>query len=412
MSIQIQYTPNAAGVARGLSQCLQADLAPAQPAIVLAGPDGALPGGPPEWDDVLLVAFAGDPLSATAVTAVDEFRQARSVPGNDGKSYPGGFVLPVAIEGGPAKPPQPVDGIKSLCYDAAGRGKAGSLARALKVRLGLAIRPGNHRVFVSYRSSDGGPIAQDLFHRLEEAGFLPWLDEARENLQPGDDVQQVIQRQIHESLTEAGIVLLVDTPEAPKSPWIRVELDIAQGDLVPVIPVVAGKSTTRFNRLLTLRRAVAVKPQGPDGAAMSDAEWQGVLAGLENFLLEIHRRRMLVPARTQAAFEQFGYAWKPIDAQRRFFHSERLQRRQPPLCVLTHCSVFDPQYIPGLHAYRAYVQNYGNLAGVNFKLYVYDAPELLSDVETDELVQELGAGVIPAHYQELISLLNSNFRPL
>src|SRR5262249_44396929 len=148
-----------------------------QPPVIL--PEGAVWDAMPEWDDVLIVVYkAGLPVGGKEYIAA--YRAAHPLSGTGADSRePGGIVIPVATDPAARKPPDPISGIKALLYDEAARGKAGRLADWVCVFLGLALRPGDQRIFVSYRIADGTEIAKDLYNRLEAAGFRPWLDEAK-----------------------------------------------------------------------------------------------------------------------------------------------------------------------------------------------------------------------------------------
>jgi hypothetical protein len=133
----------------------------------------------------------------------------------------------------------------------------------------MVLQPDSQRTFISYRATDASITAQDLNKRLEKAGYYPWLDEAKEHLSPGTDVQAVISKQIE----QASMVLVVDTPAAPESTWIDFEIDLAGHRFIPVLPVVVGQDISRFITLKSLERTVPIKPGGVDGEALSNEDW-------------------------------------------------------------------------------------------------------------------------------------------
>jgi TIR domain len=92
------------------------------------------------------------------------------------------------------------------------------------------------KVFISHAHTDE-PLVRDIAARLEAAGLEVWED-TREIL-PGDNWADKVAQALQES--EAMVVLL--TPEAIRSPWVRREIEYALG--APgyrkrMIPVLVG----------------------------------------------------------------------------------------------------------------------------------------------------------------------------
>lgn len=363
----------------------------------------------PEWDDLLIITYGSSSAAQWIQDFTQSFRTAHSVADPaTGANRPGGFILPVALSPNSLRPPDPISGIKALQYDGSDDTKA-RLIHAAGVLLGMSVRPGRHQIFVSYRTVDGSVIATDLHHRLEAAGFNAWLDEARENLSPGDDVQEVVRARIN----HASLVLVVDTPAAPGSRWIKEEIDTAIGQLVPVLPVVVGPDDiSRFIPLASLRRRAPIKPAGVDGQPVSDAEWTKVRTEIDELLLATYRRRLLTISRAERAFSEKGFDWAEIDASKRMYWSKRKQTSLPEAVVLSHCSIHDATYVPALKAYKSFICGFPQIAQVNHKVCVYD-DLLLSDAEIDTIGAELqGLPFVLAHHSELGILLLSNFARL
>ena len=90
------------------------------------------------------------------------------------------------------------------------------------------------KVFISHVHNDEA-LAQKIVAILEEAGLEVW-DDTREIL-PGDNWAEQVAQALKES--EAMVVLL--TPEATRSRWIRREIEYALGEeryskrLIPVL---------------------------------------------------------------------------------------------------------------------------------------------------------------------------------
>ncbi len=88
-------------------------------------------------------------------------------------------------------------------------------------------------VFLSYADRDG-ELARQLAERLGAAGVSVWLDERE--VEPGDNWADKLQTALKHA--DAMVVLL--SPEAVRSRWVRREIDYAlttprfEGRLVPV----------------------------------------------------------------------------------------------------------------------------------------------------------------------------------
>jgi hypothetical protein len=210
------------------------------------------------------------------------------------------------------------------------------------------------------------------------------------------------------------MVLLVDTPDAPDSNWVSVEIDIANGQLVPVLPVVAGgELISRFVQLQGLRRQVQVKRRGMDRTPLSDAEWESVRREIDGLLLSVFRRRLRILSRAQTIFEANGYNWQVVDERLRMYRADRTTAHSMKTIILTHCLVHEITYLPALRAYWAYLKDYPELAALNMKLCIYDRDKVLSDPEIDTVhnsVPEINT--VLAHYNELELLVSSNFMAL
>jgi TIR domain len=356
--------------------------------------------GTSDWDDLLLVVFRSRVLPDSAVQYIEAYRT---------KNQTRAAIIPVGANPAFRSPPAPISRIKAAQFD----GSAGSTLRIVKaagVFLGLALRPGSQRIFVSFRASDGKELAQAIHGRLASEGFTPWLDEAGENLVIGDDVQD----KIRSNIESAAMVLLVDTPDAPDSKWVSVEIDLANSQLVPVLPVIAGgEQISRFVQLQGLRRQVVLKQSALDSAALADAEWESVRGEIDELLLSMFRRRLRILSRAQTTFEVNGYTWQVVDERLRMYRADRTTAHLMKMVIMSHCLVHDITYLPALRAYWSYLQNYADLASLNLKLCIYDRDRVLSDTEIDTLRKSIpGMNAVLAHYNELELLVSSNFTAL
>jgi hypothetical protein len=108
-----------------------------------------------------------------------------------------------------------------------------ALIDALRHHLGERDMTSDVAVFISYSWSDGKGWA-DALHDGLWAREVPAFQDARD-LPPGVAVQNAIEREIG----RRRVLLVVDTPRARQSAWIREEIVLARASRVPV--VVVGK---------------------------------------------------------------------------------------------------------------------------------------------------------------------------
>ncbi|MCD5401355.1 toll/interleukin-1 receptor domain-containing protein [candidate division NPL-UPA2 bacterium] len=90
---------------------------------------------------------------------------------------------------------------------------AEELARRILRELGLTEK--ERKVFISYRRTDGLGMADQLFDNLSRRKFTVFLD--RFDVESGRDFQQ----EIKESLEEIVFLLVIESPDAYQSKWIR-----------------------------------------------------------------------------------------------------------------------------------------------------------------------------------------------
>ena len=126
-------------------------------------------------------------------------------------------ILPVALDPQSLIPPAPLDGIKSRVWPQ----DKDQLLTTTGACLGMAIRPGRSKLFISYRKSDAFKTAEQLCAHMANAGYDVFLDEADDsfdvpNLEIGEDVQA----RIAEKLQAANLMILLDSPLAPQSKWV------------------------------------------------------------------------------------------------------------------------------------------------------------------------------------------------
>jgi hypothetical protein len=86
------------------------------------------------------------------------------------------------------------------------------------------------KIFISYSRNDG-PFVDRLQADLQSRGFDAWVD--RRRLEGGQDWQEMIEGAINRS----NVVLIVLSPDAIESPWVRREIGYAQDNGKLLIPL-------------------------------------------------------------------------------------------------------------------------------------------------------------------------------
>jgi hypothetical protein len=364
----------------------------------------AWPGSSVSWDDLLIIIFDASPFPDAGLRFISEYQNQR---GEDA------MLLPVAIDPASQKPPKPAEGIKAQLYDTTAAGERGRLANRTGGMLGLRVQGRNTKIFVSYRGVDGSEIAEQVNTHLRTLGHRTFLDQAKEfdgepTILPGNPVQ----KEIDDALDTANLILLIDTPRAPESPWIKHEIDTADGLLLPILPICFRDSTdpkkgTRFRELLALQRWVML-PTPPAGAApLSSAQLDQIVDEAETYLCEIFRRKCRVPFIVKKEFVSRGFAWAVLNQKLLMFTSSKTGGRLTTK-ILNHCSIFDEIYEPAIRRFHSFLSEAGH---VNHSLFIYDG-ELLPNHEVLELAKESPDSVVILHHQELAALIDSHFTML
>lgn len=358
------------------------------------------------WDDLLIVMFNGKPFPASGISFISQYMELRA----DSPT-----LLPVSIDRNSKRPPGPAAAIKALEYDRSAKGEKGRLANRVGAMLGLRIQGRDTNIFISYRATDGAKLAKQLHKHLVSLGHRAYLDVAIEfdgepSILPGSPVQ----KQIDEALDKANLVLLMDTPKASESPWIRHEVETADGLLLPILPLCFRdkddrKVGPRFLSLLSLQRWVSL--QTPDPAAnppLNAGQLDNIVSEAETYLCEMFRRKCRVPFLVEREFVSRGFAWKALDRRLLMFESSKSLTWRVPTKVLSHCSVFDQVYGPAL---KRFVQFLGATGRCNHSLFIYDGALLPGPILKD-IAEAQPEPVIILHHQELAALIDSNFTTL
>lgn len=346
------------------------------------------------WDDMIVALYNNDDFSpsASAFLQKEVFTPNRDRP-----------VLPISI-GCRHVPPAPLERFKSMSFDLVRN------ARRIGAMLGMSIRTRDQKLFVSYRMADGVKIAEQIGGFLEANGYKVWRDEAKDDydqqgaIPPGEDVQKVIEKH----LEAADLIVLLDTPEASSSKWIRLEVNTANGLLIPVLPVVIHNPeervvVSRFRSLASLQRGLNFETTCQ---ILTDEQLESFLNEIESFLGEMYRRKLRVPYLLQTEFVGRGYTWLVRD----HIIYEAKNTGRVTNRVYSHCSHFEGIFDPALGAFVKHLE--GMTPAANYKLYVYDGRvislEEIQEIQRQARIEEENS-IIILHNQEIAALLNTNF---
>jgi hypothetical protein len=373
--------------------------------LIAASSHSSWPAGV-SWDDLLIVMFDGKRFPDAGNLFIRKYHRQR--PNS-------ALLLPVAIDPSSKQPPEAAAAIKALEFDHAARGPGGRLANRVGGMLGLRVQGRDTNIFISYRATDGARIARQLHAHLLTVGHRAYLDEAKEfdgesNILPGSPVQ----KQIDEALEKANLVLLIDTPSAPASPWIKHEVNTADAILLPILPLCFRnaddrKVGPRFPSLVALQRWVDLQKPDPNvDLPLSINQLDDIVDEVETYLCEIFRRKCRVPFIVEKEFVSHGFVWKVLDKRLLMFESSRSMTWRVRTKVLSHCSLFDPAYSPAL---KSFVKFLKATARSNYSLFIYDG-EVLPEPVLKEIAESQSEPVIILHHQELATLIDSNFTTL
>lgn len=357
------------------------------------------------WDDLLIVVFDSAAFPTSGNEYIEEYLKQRGDKA---------LLLPVALDANHTRPPKAAESFKSLQFDDDAPGVDGRLAKRVGAMLGLRVQERDTSVFISYRASDGKKIAIQLEGHLRALGYPVWRDEAQEldgetKILPGNRVQC----EIDKGLEGASIVLLLDTPAAPHSIWIKHEVDTANAQLLPVLPlcfkpVTENRQGPRFNSLLQLQRWVSlVLPSSGSDSPLMDNELNMIVSGMETFLCEIFRRKCHVPFVVERTFVSRDFSWMILDQRRLFAESIKQRSARIRTKVFSHCSIFEQVHAPSLRTFNDFVRTSGS---ANHSLYIYDG-ELIPEPQLIEMIEAVSANgaMIVLNYQELAVLIDSHF---
>jgi len=357
------------------------------------------------WDDLLIVLFDGTPFPTEGNAYINAFLNAR-----DGQ----GLLLPVCVGMASCHIPEGAKAIKAFPFDATSPSIIERLTQRVGAMLGQRVLHREAQVFISYRAIDGTALACQIEERLKELAYPVWRDEAKEidgetKILPGTPVQ----KQIDDGLARAAIVLLLDTPQAPHSHWIKHEVDTANGLLVPILPVCFRSKTDpkrgpRFRSLQDLQRWIEIDISAlQPNHSLGDDDLDRIIFAMEEYLCQLFQRKCRVPFLVEKEFASRDYSWKILDQRLLMCESTKAHSLRTKTKVLCHCSIFEQVHGPTMEMFGAFLKKTNR---PNHALYIYDG-ELIPEPELQSIIESTSSedGVVILHHQELAALIDSNF---
>lgn len=393
-----------------IAQAISADLAHAykdqlQVAILIASDPLVWP-AEYSWDDLLIVIYRNAGFPEIGKGFISGYLQSRGQIN---------FVLPISVNPANKMPPDPISGVKAMLYDDEAKGEFGRIANRVGATLGLRIRHRDNKVFISYRAVDGSNIALKLYEFLGKNGFRPWLDEEKDPYdgEPSIPVGTDVQAAIEQNLKDANMIVLIDTPRARESRWLKLEIDTANAHLIPILPICFRPTSDnrigpRFSSLRELQRWVDVSYLDNNGPDIDNSVLYDIMDKMETYLCDIYRRKLRVPNLVRNHFVSRGFSWEELDRHKYIYDSLRQLDVRIRFRAISHCSIFDEVYKPALKVFTDYCAS----TPANYLLFVYDG-EVLPDIEIADLYTEAivkaTINLIILHNQEVSAVLDSVF---
>jgi len=298
-------------------------------------------------------------------------------------------LLPIAVDSNRRHPPAPISGLKARNWPT----DKDEILTTIAASMGLALRTGNNKIFVSYRAVDGTRSAELVEGELNSRGFATWRDESNKaydapNLELGDDVQQ----QIAQNIETASALVLIDTPRAGESSWVRLEVELAIGKMIPIFPIVLHDDsvTTQISRFRVLqslyRRAVVQSTYVGEELVLPSTKLKLIFGQLEHYLMAVYRNRIVQLRELEKFLKSKGCDFGKNE-HLPYLHSARIRQSTRSTSLLACCSFEEQIFAPRV---RKFVEGMRHLAGLsqmfhqNFYLYPGQA---LNEADLLEIVE-------------------------
>lgn len=315
-------------------------------------------------------------------------------------------LLPIAIDVNHGRPPSPISGTKSrfLGID------QNEILTSIGSLLGLALRRGENKLFISYRAADGKDSAKLIHEQFAKIGYDAWLDEADDkfgdpNLKLGADVQAEIEGR----LTASNGLVLVDTPDSVTSPWVRLEVELAVGRMIPIYPVVLHPPTQktaacRFRVLHSLHRKSVVESNFSSTQLVIPSTCvNDIVSEVERFLCGVYQNRVVQFRELERFFAEKKWQFGKNE-HLPFLHDAKTGELTKIFSLLACCSFEDVIFAPRI---RAFIDGIARLAGLR-RLYSRNVFLYPGSTLADEDLKEIVSHEVPEVCSTNTDLLSYN----
>lgn len=308
-------------------------------------------------------------------------------------------------------PPAPFEGLKSRNWSV--RKHRPIILNRIGALLGLRIQHGATQVFVSYRAADGNDAATRIHDHLTQLGYRVFLDEADDKVsgEPNMPLGVAVQEKIDERLSKAHALLLLDTPRASESKWVHLEVEMAIGRMIPILPVVFkqsdSRSPCRFRQLQALHRQVPL-PTITDGrlSDLTDEDLDLITQEFESYLSAVYQRRTIGSRYIAQQFVMHQWQLGPCEAKPHLYEAQTSVANQGAR-LLTCCSYEDTVFTGTV---KQFAKDASVLAASNRHywqhLYFYAGDPLFDENEkrvfSEEIPQLRDANIKLLHYEEAV----------
>ena len=159
--------------------------------------------------------------------------------------------------------------------------------------------------------------------------------------------------------------------------------------MLPILPICFRekddpKQGPRFKSLLALQRWVQFESPRAQTVPHYDDQLDQIATAAEQYVCEIFQRKCRVPFIVEKEFVSRGFAWSALDQRLLMFTSSKGNNWRVRTKVLSHCSVFDPNYGPAMKRFGTFLKE---AKRHNYSLFLYDG-ELLPEPQLQKIVEE------------------------
>jgi hypothetical protein len=209
----------------------------------------------------------------------------------------GVFVLPVVPDTAKYNSyvPSSLSGINGLAANPADPQMESIAQRILEE---LRLTRDKRLVFISYRRDESTGVAEQLYRAFDERAFDVFLD--THSVRCGAEFQSVL----WDRMADADLLVLIDTPRALTSRWVREELARAQALGLGVLQLVwPAHSRTAGTEFCEPRYLDLTDLEGPGGAATAAARLKEAVLQTIVSMAEALRARSLAARRARIVGE-------------------------------------------------------------------------------------------------------------